>query len=99
MAEDSKCKTSNFEELESQLVGGSGNNTAIIGQDVSLVTKKQNKKTNKQQHQYFLLLLAPNLLGPGEMTHSELLGTASVLNFFIFFNLFFSARRTVCLVT
>ena len=88
MAEDSECKTDNFDErrqpslgqtekVESELVRESGNNTAMLGQDASLVT-------NIYIYQHFLLLLAPNLLGPGEMTHSELLGTASFLTFFSF---------------
>ena len=75
MAEDSECKTDNFDErrqprlgqtekVESELVRESGNNTSMLGQDASLVTNI---------YQHFLLLLAPNLLGPGEMTHSELL--------------------------
>ena len=29
-------------------------------------------------HQYYLLLLAPELLGPGEVTRSELLGRKNV---------------------
>ena len=55
MAEDSECKTDNFddgrqpslgqtEEVESELVRESGNNTAMLGQDVSLVAKKKKKK-------------------------------------------------------
>ena len=47
----------------------SGNNTATPAQDVSSVNFC---------HQQFQLLYAPRVPGPGEATHSELLGTKSV---------------------
>ena len=86
MAEDSECKTDNFDErrqprlgqtekVESELVRESGNNTAMLGQDASLVTNV-----------YISALLAP--LSP-KLTWARVNDSLRITWYSKCFNLFF----------